>query len=116
MHHRQHARRGLSQPAMLILATLVQGPKHAVALCEAIWQTEGLYFEPGTLYRLLAHIAAHARCSPGGSSRPRGSCMPVPWWLSVLPSSSGSVWSSWVKTLPELAIRAPALATTTPDA
>jgi DNA-binding PadR family transcriptional regulator len=53
-HH--HAQQGYSQPAMLILASLSQGPKHAVALCEAIEQTEGLFFEPGTLYRVLAHL------------------------------------------------------------
>jgi DNA-binding PadR family transcriptional regulator len=56
MQHQQHAQRDLSHPAMLILASLVQGPKHAVALCEAIGQMEDLFFEPGTLYRVLARL------------------------------------------------------------
>lgn len=56
MQHQQHAQRGLSHPAMLILGSLVQGPKDAVMLCEAIQQTEGLFFEPGTLYRVLAPL------------------------------------------------------------
>jgi len=56
MRHHQHAHRSFSQPALLILASLVQGPKDAVALCEAIQQTEGWYIEPGTLYRILASL------------------------------------------------------------
>ena len=46
----------LASPAYLILARLVQGPKHAIALQEAIEQAEGLYIEPGTLYRVLAQL------------------------------------------------------------
>jgi DNA-binding PadR family transcriptional regulator len=53
---RQHFQNRLSRPAYLLLASLVQGPKHAVALREAIEQREGVFIEPGTLYRVLAQL------------------------------------------------------------
>lgn len=43
MQHQQHVQQSLSHPALLILASLVQEPKHAVALREAIEQTKGLF-------------------------------------------------------------------------
>jgi DNA-binding PadR family transcriptional regulator len=56
MQHQRHAQKNLSQADYLILASLVQRPKHAIALQEAIEQTEGLVFEPGTLYHVLAQL------------------------------------------------------------
>ena len=56
MQHQQYARARLSQPAYFILGCLSHGPRDAVALCEAIEQAEGLYIEPGTLYRVLAQL------------------------------------------------------------
>src|SRR5712692_3273394 len=56
MQHPQHAQRRLSHPALIILASLAQEPKHALALQEAIKQAEGLYIEPATLYRVLAQL------------------------------------------------------------
>src|SRR5712692_2973665 len=56
MQHQQQAQKRLSQPAYFILGYLSHGPRDAVALCEAIEQAEGLYIEPGTLYRVLAQL------------------------------------------------------------
>lgn len=56
MQHQQYAQARLSQPAYFILGCLSYGPRDAVALCEAIEQAEGLYIEPGTLYRVLAQL------------------------------------------------------------
>src|SRR5579884_382502 len=52
----QTVRGRLSQPAYLILTSLRYGPKHVVALREAIEQSDGLFFEPGTLYRFVAFL------------------------------------------------------------
>jgi DNA-binding PadR family transcriptional regulator len=56
MQQQQTARGSLSRPAYLILTSLRYGPKHVVALREAIEQSEGLFFEPGTLYRFVASL------------------------------------------------------------
>jgi DNA-binding PadR family transcriptional regulator len=52
----QQFQESLTQPASLILSSLLDGPKKAVALREAIEYRTGLVMEPGTLYRLLAHL------------------------------------------------------------
>src|SRR5947209_13474492 len=52
----QTARGSLSQPAYLILTSLRYGPKHMVALREAIEQSEGLLFEPATLHRFMVSL------------------------------------------------------------
>lgn len=54
MQHQQYSQKSLSRLDSLILNTLVDGPKHAVALHEAIEQATGLFIEPGTLYRVVA--------------------------------------------------------------
>jgi DNA-binding PadR family transcriptional regulator len=46
----------LSRPAYLILSRLRKRSDHAVGLCEAIEQIEDQIIEPGTLYRVLAHL------------------------------------------------------------
>jgi DNA-binding PadR family transcriptional regulator len=56
MQHQHYAQARLSRPAYLILASLAQEPKHAIALQEVIEQSEGLYIEPGTFYRVLAQL------------------------------------------------------------
>lgn len=56
MQHQQRFRGNLSQPAYLILACLMHGPMNAVALRDAVEQTEDLFTEPGTLYRVLAKL------------------------------------------------------------
>lgn len=56
MLHQHHLQRNLSQPALLILFRLRQGPHHAVGLCEAVQQMEGLVIEPATMYRALAYL------------------------------------------------------------
>jgi DNA-binding PadR family transcriptional regulator len=56
MQQQQTTRRSLSRPVYLILTSLRYGPKHVVALQEAIEQSEGLFFEPGTLYRFVASL------------------------------------------------------------
>lgn len=57
MQQRQQAsQESLSRPDSLMLVGLMNGPKHAVALWEAIEQAEGVFIEPGTLYRMLARL------------------------------------------------------------
>lgn len=55
-HQQQRFQGSLSQPSYFILVGLAQGPKHAVELREVIEQREGAFIEPGTLYRVLAHL------------------------------------------------------------
>src|SRR5947208_1390817 len=54
--HQQPSQENLSQPDSFILFALVDGSKHAVALGEAIEQREGVFIEPGSLYRVLARL------------------------------------------------------------
>ncbi len=56
MQQQQTTRGSLSRPIYLILTSLRYGPKHVVALQDAIEQSEGLFFEPGTLYRFVASL------------------------------------------------------------
>lgn len=56
MQQQQYTRGRLSQPASLVLACLMAGPKDAIAMCEAIERAEGIFIEPGTLYRVLRQL------------------------------------------------------------
>ena len=48
--------RTLSDPSLLILASLANGPKHGYAMMEDIFQFCGTRLEPGTLYAALARL------------------------------------------------------------
>src|SRR5205085_1146845 len=56
MQQQQASHGRLSRPTHLILISLRYGPKHVVALREDIEQSEGLFFEPGTLHRFVASL------------------------------------------------------------
>src|SRR5438093_2893771 len=45
-----------SDPSLLILASLANGPKHGYAMMEDIAQFSGTKLEPGTLYAALARL------------------------------------------------------------
>ena len=45
-----------SDPSLLILASLANGPKHGYAMMEDIFQFCGTKLEPGTLYAALARL------------------------------------------------------------
>jgi DNA-binding PadR family transcriptional regulator len=45
-----------SDPALLILSSLAEGPKHGYAMMEDIWQFSGTRLEPGTLYGALVRL------------------------------------------------------------
>ena len=55
-----------SEPALLVLASLAEGPKHGYAMMQDILEFHGARIEPGTLYGVLARL------------EPRG-------WISALP-------------------------------
>jgi DNA-binding PadR family transcriptional regulator len=55
-----------SEPAVLVLASLAEGPKHGYAIMQDILEFHGARMEPGTLYGVLARL------------EPRG-------WISALP-------------------------------
>jgi DNA-binding PadR family transcriptional regulator len=46
----------LSDPSLLILASLASGPKHGYAIMEDVLQFSGTKLEPGTLYAALARL------------------------------------------------------------
>jgi DNA-binding PadR family transcriptional regulator len=45
-----------SDPALLILSSLVEGPKHGYAMMEDILQFSGTHLEPGTLYGAISRL------------------------------------------------------------
>jgi len=46
----------LSDPALLILSSLADGPKHGYAMMQDIEKFSGTLLEPGTLYGALARL------------------------------------------------------------
>src|SRR5437763_16803903 len=49
-----------SDPSLLILASLANGPKHGYAMMEDIFQFCGTKLEPGTLYAAIARLERRA--------------------------------------------------------
>jgi DNA-binding PadR family transcriptional regulator len=45
-----------SDPSLLILSSLVSGPKHGYAMMEDIFEYSGTRLEPGTLYGAIARL------------------------------------------------------------
>lgn len=60
-----------SDPALLILGSLVSGPKHGYAIVQDTEQTVGITLGPGTLYAALARLEerGHVRALPGHDRR-----------------------------------------------
>jgi DNA-binding PadR family transcriptional regulator len=57
-----------SEPSLLVLASLVEGPKHGYAIMQDVAAFHGTRLEPGTLYGVLARL------------EPRG-------WIEALPEA-----------------------------
>ena len=65
----------LSDPGLLILASLADGAKHGYAMLEDIAEFSGVEFEPGTLYGALARLEREeliVALEPAGRRRPYG--------------------------------------------
>lgn len=63
----------LSDPGLLILASLAGGAKHGYGILEDIESFSGVRFEPGTLYGALARLEREglvAPLEPAGRRRP----------------------------------------------
>jgi DNA-binding PadR family transcriptional regulator len=45
-----------SEPSLLVLASLVEGPKHGYAIMQDVAAFHGTRLEPGTLYGVLARL------------------------------------------------------------
>ena len=60
-----------SDPALLILGSLVSGPKHGYAIVQDTEQTTGVTLGPGTLYGALARLEerGHVRALDGDERR-----------------------------------------------
>jgi DNA-binding PadR family transcriptional regulator len=60
-----------SDPALLILGSLVSGPKHGYAIVQDTEQHVGITLGPGTLYAALARLEerGHVRALPGEDRR-----------------------------------------------
>jgi DNA-binding PadR family transcriptional regulator len=60
-----------ADPALLILGSLVSGPKHGYAIVQETEQTTGITLGPGTLYAALARLEerGQVRALPGEERR-----------------------------------------------
>ncbi|HJQ40619.1 MAG TPA: helix-turn-helix transcriptional regulator [Thermoanaerobaculia bacterium] len=56
-----------SEPALLILISLADGPKHGYAMTEDIARIADLRLGPGTLYGAVARLEARGMIEPAGS-------------------------------------------------
>src|ERR1700761_3392537 len=53
-----------SEPALLILISLAEGPKHGYSMTEDIERVAGVRLGPGTLYGALARLEARGLIEP----------------------------------------------------
>jgi DNA-binding PadR family transcriptional regulator len=53
-----------SDPALLILSSLMSGPKHGYAMMQDIAEFSGVRLEPGTLYGAIARLESHGWIEP----------------------------------------------------
>ncbi len=53
-----------SEPALLVLASLAEGPKHGYAIMQDVLQFDGRRLEPGTLYGVLARLEPRGWIAP----------------------------------------------------
>lgn len=56
-----------SDPALMILISLVEGPKHGYAMTEDIAAIAGLRLGPGTLYGAIARLESRGLIEPVGA-------------------------------------------------
>lgn len=62
-----------SEPAVLVMASLADGPKHGYAIIQDVARFHGARMEPGTLYGVLARLEARGWIAPApavGRRRP----------------------------------------------
>jgi DNA-binding PadR family transcriptional regulator len=52
------------EPALLILVSLADGPKHGYAITEDIASYAGVRFGPGSLYGAIARLESHGLIEP----------------------------------------------------
>ncbi len=64
MYKKQDNLGRLSDPSLLILASLASGPKHGYAIMEDVLQFCGTKLEPGTLYAALARLERRGWIEP----------------------------------------------------
>lgn len=53
-----------SDPALLILSSLLSGPKHGYAMMQDIEEFSGVLLEPGTLYGAIARLETRGWIAP----------------------------------------------------
>jgi DNA-binding PadR family transcriptional regulator len=53
-----------AEPALLILVSLADGPKHGYAMTEDIASFAGVRFGPGSLYGAIARLESHRLIEP----------------------------------------------------
>lgn len=53
-----------SEPALLILISLAEGPKHGYAMVEDIAEVAGVRLGPGTLYGAISRLEARGLIAP----------------------------------------------------
>lgn len=53
-----------AEPALLILISLAEGPKHGYAMTDDIEQVSGVRFGPGTLYGAIARLESRGMIEP----------------------------------------------------
>jgi DNA-binding PadR family transcriptional regulator len=56
-----------SEPSLLVLASLADGPKHGYAIMQDIGRFHGSRMEPGTLYGALARLERQGWIEPLGA-------------------------------------------------
>ena len=64
MYKKQDDLGRFSDPSLLILASLSNGPKHGYAIMEDVFQFCGTKLEPGTLYGALARLERRGWIEP----------------------------------------------------
>ena len=60
-----------SEPALLILVSLADGPKHGYAILQDVARTTGVRLGAGTLYGALARLEHHGLVEPTGRDERR---------------------------------------------
>jgi DNA-binding PadR family transcriptional regulator len=61
----------MSDPALLVLASLAEGDKHGYAMMEDIQRFAGLRLGPGTLYGAIARLEQRGWIRPGKTTEDR---------------------------------------------
>ena len=64
MHKQEPDPGRFSDPSLLILSSLADGPKHGYAMMEDIFTFSGTKLEPGTLYAALARLERRGWIEP----------------------------------------------------